>query len=127
MKRGILVYFGAVEQAGAVAAAAERHQLRPIAVEPCSLLFAGEALPVRSMPDGGIVVGDIFSRSGATMESSREGWGNYLAFASDGPRRTVDRAPLTGMPLYWTRHGSGIVCASHLALLGGILPPPSID
>lgn len=127
MKRGILVYFGAVEQAGAVAAAAERHQLRPIAVEPCSLLFAGEALPVRSMPDGGIVVGDIFSRSGATMESSREGWGNYLAFASDGLRRTVDRAPLTGMPLYWTRHGSGIVCASHLALLGGILPPPSID
>lgn len=127
MKRGILAYFGDVEQACDVAAAAERHRLRPVAVEPGSLLFAGEALPVRSMPDGGIVLGDIFSRSGAMMESPRDGWGNYLAFGSAGPRRTVERAPLTGMPLYWARHRSGIVCASHVALLAPILPPPTID
>lgn len=127
MKRGILAYFGDVEQAGEVAAAAERHGLRPIAVEPGRLLFAGEALPVQSMPDGGIVLGDIFSRSGATMDSSRDGWGTYLAFASEGSRRTVERAPVTGMPLYWTRHRSGILCTSHIALVAPILSPLSID
>ena len=127
MRRGVIAFSGEIAQAPAIVGAAERHRLEPVAAGPGWSLFAGEALPRQAMPGGETLLGDIHSRSGATACSPREGWGNYLAFGSQGSARTVDRAPLTGMPLYWANHGAGVVCASHLELLNEILPKLAID
>lgn len=127
MRRGVVAFFGEIGQAPEIADSAERHLLMPVGAGPGWSLFAGEALPRQMTPDGEILLGDIHSRSGATVCSSQEGWGNYLAFGCRGSERTIDRAPLTGMPLYWTKHGVGVVCASHLELLADILPKLAID
>lgn len=127
MKRGVLTCLGEIDPAHEINGAAARHGLEPVAAGPRCYLFAGEALPRQTMPDGEILLGDIHSRSGATVCSSQEGWGNYLAFGTKDQVRTVNRAPLTGMPLYWAKHASGIICASHLDLLADILPTFAID
>ncbi len=127
MRRGVLAFLGEIEPAREIVGAAERHRLAPVAAGPGCYLFAGEALPQHAMPDGEILLGNIHSRSGAPVCSPQEGWGNYLAFGHRGPARTIDRAPLTGMPLYWAKHGAGIVCASHLELLADILSTFAID
>jgi asparagine synthase (glutamine-hydrolysing) len=127
MRRGVIAWLGDARQGADVAIVGERHGLKPVVIEPDMLLFAGAALPVCTMPGGATIVGDIFSRSGATMDVPSEGWGNYLAFGREGAGTTIERAPLTGMPLYWVRHGAEILCASHLELLADILPPMSVD
>lgn len=127
MRRGVLAFFGEIGQAGEIIGAAERHRLGPVAAGPGYSLFAGEALPRQAIPGGETLLGDIHSRSGATVRSPHEGWGNYLAFGCRSSERTIDRAPLTGMPLYWANHGAGVVCASHLECLADILPTLAID
>lgn len=127
MKRGVVAFFGEVGHVPEIAHCAKRHGLKPVVAGVDYAIFAGEALPRHRTPDGKISVGDIHSRSGAIVRSPQEGWGNYLAFGCRGAMRTIDRAPLTGMPLYWMRHDAGMVCASHLDLLTDLVPMFAID
>lgn len=127
MKRGVLAFLGAPEQAAKVAVAAERFGLGAVAVEPDHIIWAGDALEARRLSGGALVLGDIFSRSGATVQEPSDGWGNYIAFARAGDTVGVDRAALTGMPFYWTPHLGGILCTSHLELVADLLTDLAID
>ncbi|WP_236660043.1 asparagine synthase-related protein [Sphingopyxis jiangsuensis] len=79
------------------------------------------------MADGSVLLGEVFSLSGASCHAPSDGWGNYLAFARREGRWLIDRAPLTGAPLYWTRWRGGILCASHLELIADLLESPTVD
>lgn len=127
MKRGVLAFLGAPEQAAKVALAAESFGLAAVAVKQDHIIWAGEALEARRLPGGALVLGDIFSRSGATVQEPGDGWGNFVAFASRGDTVTVERAALTGMPIYWTQHSGGILCTTHLDLIADLLTGPAID
>ncbi|MBB5707365.1 asparagine synthase C-terminal domain-containing protein [Sphingopyxis panaciterrulae] len=127
MRRGVLAFLGAPEQATKVALAAERCGLTAVAVEPDLIIWAGEALDARRLPGGALVLGDIFSRSGATVQEPSDGWGSFIAIARWGDTVSVERAALTGMPIYWTPHSGGILCASHLDLIADLLPGQAID
>lgn len=127
MSRGVLAALGDHADTADVARAAERSGLTAVALAPGHVIYAGDAIPVRTMADGALVFGDIFSRSGATCQSPSDGWGNYLAFSHEGSVHRVDRAPITGMPLYWARRGDSIICATDLALLDGLLPRAALD
>lgn len=127
MNRGILAYLGPAERGGRVAAAAEERGLAPAAVSPEFLLFVGEGMSHARLSDGSILLGDIFSLSGATCSAPADGWGNFLAFARHGRRSGIVRAPLTGMPLYWTRHQDGVICGSDLEVLRPLLAPCEVD
>ncbi|MGR4892717.1 asparagine synthase-related protein [Sphingopyxis sp. LARHCG72] len=121
MKRGILVAFGAGDHAG-VDIAADREGLA-LHATPYANLHVGRELPVRLLPDDA-VVGDCFAYPG---ESGRV-WGNYLRFSRVGRGvLRVERAPVTGMPLYWTRWRGGILCFSHLELAADLGLDLAID
>ncbi|MDZ3831948.1 MAG: asparagine synthase-related protein [Sphingopyxis sp.] len=125
MKRGVLAFFG--ERRAGIGEAAHRNQLLPIETFPGLSLYAGRELRARRIADGSFIVGDIFSRRGSSIAETGEGWGNFLAFCQNGSRFFIERAPMTGMPLYWARHRDGIVCASHLPLLDGLAIARGID
>lgn len=117
MTRGLLAFMGAPARAGELAAAAGMAGLCESAAPPGFRIFTGADLTVRTLPGGAIIIGDMFPRTGTTCDAPSEGWGNYLAFSSRGGVRHVERAPLTGMTLFWTRTEGGIFCASHYELL----------
>ncbi len=103
MTRGLLAFMGAPARAGELAAAAGMAGLCESAAPPGFRIFTGADLTVRTLPGGAITIGDMFPRTGTTCDVPSEGWGNYLAFSSRGGVRHVERAPLTGMTLFWTR------------------------
>lgn len=125
MKRGILAFLGAAP--AELGVAAERNGLEPIETQSGLTIFAGEAMRSCRLADGSVVVGDLFSRSGSMVQRPEEGWGGYLAFSCKGEAQCAERAPLTGLPLYWAPFGGGILCASHLPLLDGLPIERSID
>lgn len=127
MTRAVLAFAGDPEKAAAVAGLAERNGLVPLEVASSVLGFAGNPLSSHRLGDGSLIVGDLFSRSGATPECPRDGWGNFLAFSADADGVRITRAPLTGMPFYWAAFGGGIVGASDIALLEGLIGPWRID
>ncbi|WP_448140508.1 asparagine synthase-related protein [Sphingopyxis fribergensis] len=127
MKRAVLAFLGNKDAAGPVAGVAGRLGLRPLQGGEGVSLFAGTAIADRVMPDGAILLGAIFSRTGATCRSPSDGWGSFLAFARDDAGWRVERAPLTGLPLYWMKWQGGILCASHLDPLIELMDPIVID
>ncbi|WP_432769524.1 asparagine synthase-related protein [Sphingopyxis sp.] len=127
MKRALIAYLGNEDVAGPVVAAAGRFGMRPLPCGTDLLLFAGEAIADRVMPDGAFLLGEIFSLTGATCPAPADGWGSFLAFSRDDAGWRIDRAPLTGLPLYWTRWRGGILCASHLAPLVEMIVPIGVD
>lgn len=127
MKRGILATMGAPGEDGRLVAAAATAGLHEIAAPPGFRIYAGADVAVRTLPDRSVVFGDIFSRTAAACVSPSDGWGSYLAFSKRNDVWQVERAPLTGMPIYWVRTPSGILCASDYALLEGLLAAPAID
>lgn len=126
MKRAILAFVGPPEAESGFARIAEAHGLRQRLCEGVSL-YAGEAVADRTMEDGACVLGDIFSLSGATCRSAADGWGNYLAISARDDAISVERAPLTGMPLYWTAYDGGILAFSDLEPVSGLLRHQSLD
>lgn len=127
MLRSVLAFIGCEESADAFEAIAARHALRRIAAPPGLYLFASVAMPDRLMGDGSILLGEIFSLTGATCQAPSDGWGNYLAFALREGRWLIDRAALTGAPLYWARWRGGFLCASHLELISDLIESPDVD
>lgn len=115
MKRGILAFAG--DCPASLAAAADRHDLRPVACGTGLTLYAGAALQIRRAADGGILIGDVFPGESAFPQPSAAAWGNYLAFSQRASLHTVERAPLTGSPLYWSKREAGTLMVSHCALL----------
>jgi asparagine synthase (glutamine-hydrolysing) len=115
MRRGVLAFAGGCPDG--FAAAADRHDLRR--VETCSglTLYAGRALKVRRLADGAIVVGDMLPCGTTATHSPVDGWGNFLVFTRRASMLRVERAPLTGSPLYWSACDGGTLVASHLALV----------
>jgi Asparagine synthase (glutamine-hydrolyzing) len=119
--RGLLAAFGARDCSG-LDRAARRHGLVARSV-PAGLLYLGTELSVETSP-GSIVVGDAFPDP---RERGRL-WGNYLRIAfvgQGGPR--IERAPVTGTPLYWARWRGGVLCFSHLELVDGLGIERAID
>lgn len=127
MKRGVVAFMGSGPAREQVRAAAKRVALREVAGPPALLLCYGTALRSRILSDGSTVLGDIFPTSGSPCASPGDGWGNYLSFARDGETFRVERAAVTGMPLYWIRFGDGILFASHLHLVADLLAGVAID
>lgn len=115
MRRGLLAFAGACP--GGFAAAADRHDLRRVETRGGLNLYAGRALQVRRLADGAIVVGDIFPRGTTATHSPADGWGNFLGFSPRASTLRVERAPLTGSPLYWSARDGGTLMTSHLALI----------
>ena len=127
MKRGVVAFIGSDPGRERVRAAAARFALSDIAGPSGLLLCAGAALRSRILPDGSIVLGDIFPLGGDPCTGSGDGWGNFLSFAGEGEGLRVERAPITGLPLYWVRFGEGILFASHLSLVETLLSDVEID
>lgn len=127
MKRGVLAYVGGGPEGEAVRRAAARVGLTPVGHFEGLALFAGTALPVHRLIDGALVLGDIFPLGSEECRRPGDGWGSYLSFSGQGGDIRIERAPLTGMPLYWTRFGAGFVCMSHLALAEGLIGDLEID
>lgn len=127
MKRGVVAFTGSDRWRAEVLAAAGRFGLRELAGLPSLLLCAGSDLRPRILSDGSILLGDIFPLSDGTCTGPRDGWGNFLSFASEGEILRIERAPITGMPLYWIRFGDGMLFASHLHLVADLLAEVAID
>lgn len=125
--RSVIAFIGFDGGRGAFEAIATRQGLRPIAAPPGLHLFASAAMPDQLMSDGSFLLGEIFSRSGASCHAPSDGWGNYLAFARREGRWLIDRSALTGAPFYWSRWRGGFLCASHLELISDLLEPTAID
>jgi len=117
MRRGILAFVG--DCPVSLAAMADRHGLRPVESSDGLTVFTGGALKVRRLVDGSIIVGDIFPRGASEPRSPRDAWGNFIAFTHSTSATFVDRAPLTGGPLYWSPGEGGTLMASHLELIDG--------
>ncbi len=116
MSRQILAALGAPSSRGEVAGAARHFGLAPLHEGGSLHLYCSPNLPSRRLEDGSIVVGNCFARNGGP-DCPPEAWGNYLGFGVSGDLVTVERAALTGMPLYWTRLGEGIFCSTSLEIL----------
>lgn len=112
MRRGILGWVGAAEAVPNLASAARSHDLVAMEALPSLSLFVGQETGA-ARTKGEVLIGDSFGPVGTTAAR----WGNFLAFAS-GLRGlvTVERAPLTGVPLYWAPMPGGTLLFSHLEL-----------
>lgn len=126
MKRAVLAIFGSDAASPRTAAVAAGLGLRDIAHTPGLRLFVGDALPVERLGDGAIIVGDHFPDTEVVSGYGR-GWGNYLAFREEGREAVVARAPLTGLPLYWTQQGARLICSTHVAPLAAFAGPARVD
>lgn len=127
MKRGVLALVGSAAGAAPVAAAAERHALRCVGDDGALHVYAGDGVAAQTMENGALLLGDVYSRSGATCHAPADGWGNYLAFTDDGASVRVERAALTGMPLYWTRFEGGFLLWSDLEMVATLLGGSAFD
>lgn len=127
MKRGILAFLGTGVETATVHDTARRAGLVAAGDIAGMALFAGSHLPVRPLKDGSFVLGDIFAREGGDSDAAGEPWGSYLRFWADDRTVRIERAPLTGLPLYWMRFGAGILCFSHLELAQGLVHGLDID
>ena len=127
MKRGVLALVGSAAGAAPVAAAADRHALRCVRNAGALRVYVGDGVAARTMENGALLLGDIYSRSGATCHAPAEGWGNYLAITESGASVRVERAALTGMPLYWTRFEHGFLLWSDLELAAPLLGGSAFD
>lgn len=127
MKRGVIAFAGSDRWRKQVRAAAKRFALHERAGPPGLLLCSGSALHPRSLPDGSTLLGDIFALAGDICVGPGEGWGKFLSFAGYGETLRIERAPITGLPLYWARYGDGILFASHLHLIADLLAGIEID
>lgn len=112
MQRGLLAWVGPLDAMPRMAEAAQDYRLVARGGLPCLSLFTGQRLAVASS-DREILVGDSFGPVGTT--SAR--WGNFVSFTA-GLRGLIqiERAPLTGMPLYWVPISGGTLLFSHLEL-----------
>lgn len=124
MRRGILGVMG--DCPDWLAASASRHGLGTVAGIEGLALYAGEALALQMIGDGTAIFGDIFAHCSASVGAPADGWGSYLAFRGEGTSLSVERAPLTGAPLYWSEREGSVLITSHLELLEG-LPGFEID
>lgn len=79
------------------------------------------------MESGALLLGDIYSLSGATCHAPGDGWGSYLAFTVDDASVEIARAALTGMPIYWTRFEDGFLLWNDLELVAPMLGIGSFD
>lgn len=127
MKRGVVAFIGSDPWRARARAAAGRHALRELAGPPALLLCAGTALRPRILPDGSTLLGDIFPLGGGAYTGPSDGWGNFLSFAGEDEKLRIERAPITGLPLYWMRYGDGILFASNLHLVVELLAGAAID
>lgn len=126
MRGAFLACLGDVERAGHVVGAAERHGLGAIDLSPGRLVFASSEVPVTRAGNGEILLGDCFSHPAADAAASVR-WGNFVAFSAPGQSARVERAPLTGMPLYWSPLPAGFVCGSDPCMVQALVGTPSID
>ncbi len=126
MKGHIIAFLGDAAGAAPVAETAEQNGLAAVEVAPERLIFASAGLAVRRNLDGSIVVGDCFRREPAAAPAAN-GWGNYIAFSARGAVPAVERAPLTGMPLYWGRTPGGLLCGTDPAMVQSLLGAPVVD
>jgi len=117
VRGAILAFVGDAERAADVVAAAERTGLVAVDIQPGRVIFANSSLPVQRAPGGTVIIGDCFTRYPASGRPPRFCWGNFIAFTADGGALGIERAALTGMPLYWSRHPAGLICASDPAML----------
>lgn len=127
MKRGVVAFIGRDPRRELVREAAAHFGLREVAGPSGLLLCAGAALRSRILPDGSTLLGDIFPFGAAASTGPGDGWGNFLAFAGEGEWLRVERAPITGLPLYWIRFGEGMLFASHLSLVADLLADLAVD
>lgn len=127
MNRGILALVGTTSAGPAVAAAAERHALRSVEDAGALAVYAGDGIADQLMGSGALVLGDIYSLSGATCHAPADGWGNYLAFTVDGESVRIERAALTGLPIYWSRFEGGFLLWNDLELVTALLGVGSFD
>lgn len=119
--RGLLAAFGASDCSG-LGRAARRHGLVARSA-PAGLLYLGPELSVETTP-GSIVVGDAFPDPRERVRL----WGNYLRIVFLGQAAArIERAPITGVPLYWARWRGGVLCFSHLELVDGLEIERAID
>lgn len=126
MRGGFLGFLGEVESAADIALAAERGGLGAVDVSPGRILFASENIAVRRDPDGAIILGDCFSSRLSGTRSSPD-WGNFVAFCARGSELHVERAALTGMPIYWSRRSGGVVVASEAGAVDFLTGPSEIN
>jgi asparagine synthase (glutamine-hydrolysing) len=120
MKGAFAAFLGDVEGARDLVDAAERRGLVSVDLQPGRVIFASEAMPLQRASGGTVILGDCFTRYPATGRAPKNCWGSYVAFTAESGALGVERAALTGMPVYWCRHPAGLACASDPALL---LPP----
>lgn len=128
-ERGVLGGFGGPDLAARIGAAAARHGLARIEMARPMQLFAGGRLPRGFARPGHILLGERFDGV-ASGRGAVVGWGSWLSFAVPSPGHLqVARAPLTGLPLYWTRASDGLLLFSHLALAldAGLRPQLDIE
>lgn len=116
MTTAILAWLGNAEAGADVVLAAERHRMIAVDQSPGRLIFASENVRVNQKADGRIIIGDCFddSKRSPTPEPC---WGNFLAFSANGRRQSVERAALTGLPLYWRQRPDGVLLASDERLM----------
>lgn len=125
MDRGILGIAGAPELATAVAQAAADHGLDRIVKLNGFALYAGAGLKrARArLPRYNVILGDHFADESFSVD-----WGNFLTIsAGAGKPVEISRAPLTGMPLYWSRIQRGLLIFSHLELIRGLEIDTGLD
>lgn len=127
MKRGVVAFTGTGSWRDRVSATAESFALRDISGPVELLLCAGADLQPITLTDGSTLLGDIFPLSGTTCTRPADGWGNFLSFAIRDGVLQMERAPITGIPVYWVRYGDGILFASHLHLVADLLTAVAID
>jgi asparagine synthase (glutamine-hydrolysing) len=127
MKGRVLAYVAGDDAPDRLGPVAARFGLRKIPAPPGLFLYGDPAVADRVMADGSILLGEIFSATGATCHVPSDGWGSYLAFTRRAGGWQIDRAPLTGLPLYWTGWRGGLLCASHLEPIAELLGSIAID
>lgn len=127
MKRGVIAFAGSDRWRTRVRAAAKHFALVELEGPQALQLYGGAAIVARVLPDGSTVLGDIFKPVSDSCAGAGSGWGNFLAFGARGETLRIERAPITGMPLYWLPFGDGILLASHLHLVADLLAGVAID
>ncbi len=127
MRRGVVAFVGREDWRARVLTATERFALREVEGPPALHLYAGAGLRSQLLSDGSVLLGDIFPFANDKCLGPSDGWGNFLSFRSEDGTLRVERAPITGMPLYWFRLENGVLFTSHLHLVANLLKDVCID
>lgn len=125
MRRGLVALVAGGRHREEVSLAALDKRLQPVISTPNLLVFAGEDLAVVHSQPGAVVIGDMFD----PLAETGAPWGSFLRIAEErGGCASIVRAPLTGLPFYWTRLEGGVLGFSHLELASDLLSiQPDID